>query len=411
MTFREYDEKRDAEPVKRIWREVGWLEKKEHEQALAAVIESSRTVVAEVNGIAECMVNSMKGSMRYLDHDVDVACIGGVTTSRIARKQGIAGRLVAHALAREAADGIKVALLGIFDQGYYNQLGFGNGAYERWLTFDPADLAVDVRPRVPVRLGNDDWERIHRSRLCRTRSHGACSVCSPLMTKAEMLWSDNGFGLGYEDEHGEELTHHLWCTTKEVEHGPYNVSWMSYRSKEHLVELLALVKSLGDQVHSVKLYEPGGIQLQDLLVHPFKSRRITKQSGHASRMTCAAYWQARLLDLSSALADTRLATKETVRFNLAIEDPIERFLDDKSTWRGIGGDYIVSLGSSSQAEPGRDSALPTMTASAGAFTRMWLGVQPASGIAWTDALSAPPALLAKLDRVLSLPTPRIDWDI
>ncbi len=409
--FREYDPHRDAESVGRIWREVGWLEKKEHEQALAAVIESARTVVAEVNGSAECMVNAITGSMRFLAHDLDVSCIVGVTTSRVARKQGIASRLVANALAREALGGMKVALLGIFDQGYYNQLGFGNGAYERWCTFDPADLCIDVRPRVPMRLGMDDWERVHRSRLSRMRRHGACSLVPPQMTRADMLWSDNGFGLGYNDEQSGQLSHHFWCSAKEVEHGPYIVLWMSYRTKEHFIELLALLKSLGDQIHSVKIYEPAVVQLQDLLGHPFKLRRTTNKSEHENRITSAAYWQVRLLDLPGALADTHLATGEMVRFNLSLEDPIVDFLDDESEWHGIAGEYVVTLGTISQAEPGRDASLPTMTASVGAFTRVWLGVQPATVIAWTDAISAPPELLLTLDRVLSLPVPRIDWDI
>ena len=32
--FRRYDEKRDKEAVARIWREVGWIEKEEHEEAM-----------------------------------------------------------------------------------------------------------------------------------------------------------------------------------------------------------------------------------------------------------------------------------------------------------------------------------------------------------------------------------------
>jgi hypothetical protein len=46
----------------------------------------------------------------------------------------------------------------------------------------------------------------------------------------------------------------------------------------------------------------------------------------------------------------------------------------------------------------------------GAFTRLWLGVRPASGLAITDDLCAPPALLDQLDRVLRLPEPKPDWD-
>jgi hypothetical protein len=41
---------------------------------------------------------------------------------------------------------------------------------------------------------------------------------------------------------------------------------------------------------------------------------------------------------------------------------------------------------------------------------MWLGVRPASGLAVTDELAGPPALLEQLDDVLLLPTPRPDWE-
>jgi hypothetical protein len=45
-----------------------------------------------------------------------------------------------------------------------------------------------------------------------------------------------------------------------------------------------------------------------------------------------------------------------------------------------------------------------------AFSRLWLGVRPASGLAVTDDLAGPSALLEQLDRVLLLPEPKPDWD-
>jgi hypothetical protein len=41
---------------------------------------------------------------------------------------------------------------------------------------------------------------------------------------------------------------------------------------------------------------------------------------------------------------------------------------------------------------------------------MWLGVLPASGLAATDRLSAPPDLLDRLDRGFRLPQPDPVWD-
>jgi len=59
---------------------------------------------------------------------------------------------------------------------------------------------------------------------------------------------------------------------------------------------------------------------------------------------------------------------------------------------------------------GRDPGLSTLTASVNAFTRLWLGVRPARGLAVTDELSGPPALLEELDWLLRLPDPKPDWD-
>ena len=45
-----------------------------------------------------------------------------------------------------------------------------------------------------------------------------------------------------------------------------------------------------------------------------------------------------------------------------------------------------------------------------AVVRIWLGVRPATGLAWTDELSGSQGLLAQLDTVLRLPIPQTDWD-
>jgi len=224
-----------------------------------------------------------------------------------------------------------------------------------------------------------------------------------------MLWSRNGFGLGYTDGPNGELTHHLWCETKDVENGPYEVWWMSCRTREEFLELLSLLKNLGDQVRLVKLREPQGIQLQDFLKQPHKMRQVSEKSKYESKIAASAYWQARICDLSRCLDRTHLAGEE-VRFNLVLTDPIKQFLDEGAPWRGVAGEYVVTLGPTSSAEPGSDASLPTLNASVGAFTRMWLGVRPATGLAWTDELSGPQDLLEQLDRVLRLPDPKPDWD-
>ncbi|MCK5380351.1 MAG: hypothetical protein KAJ81_02705, partial [Candidatus Latescibacteria bacterium] len=166
---------------------------------------------------------------------------------------------------------------------------------------------------------------------------------------------------------------------------------------------------LGDQVRLVNMREPQGIQLQDMLDCPFKQRQVSEKSKFESRMHASAYWQMRINDLPGCMARTHLPG-DTVRFNLKLSDPIGRFLDEEAPWRGIAGEYVVALGPSSNAEAGMDAALPTLTASVGAFTRMWLGVRPATGLTVTDALSGPRELLKQLDGNLRLPDPKPDWD-
>ena len=62
------------------------------------------------------------------------------------------------------------------------------------------------------------------------------------------------------------------------------------------------------------------------------------------------------------------------------------------------------------AAAGTDPSLPILAASVNAFTRLWLGVGPATGLAITDDLSGPDDLLNQLDEILRLPQPKPDWD-
>jgi hypothetical protein len=224
-----------------------------------------------------------------------------------------------------------------------------------------------------------------------------------------MLWSTNGFGLGYADGPNGELTHHIWFSGKGMEHGPLNAWWMAYQTLEQFLELMALVSNLGDQIHLVRLREPAGIQIQDLIRQPFRRNRISEKSQYEARTSSYAYMQTRICDLEGCIAATEL-DGTPVRFNLELSDPITSVLDDEVEWQGVGGSYVVELGPESSAHQGSESGLPTLRAGVGAFTRLWLGVLPASGLAVTDDLDGPAELLADLDRILCLPEPKPDWD-
>jgi GNAT superfamily N-acetyltransferase len=406
MEYRNYNPTKDRDAVVRIWREIGWI-KEGKEEMVDLVVGADRAFVADINGDPECAVSTIPGAIRYLSEDLPFCGVGTVATSPVARKQGLGKRVTAHALAVSAAEGALVAGLGMFEQGYYNQVGFGTGGYEHTIAFDPARLTVRATHRVPRRVEMQDWEMLHAVRLSRLRGHGSVNLHAPKMTRAQMMERDNGFGFGYYD--GGELSHCFWCWAQNREYGPYRVAFMAYHSPDQFLELMALIKSMGDQVRLVRMREPQGIQLQDLLDKPFRDRRASYRGDMESGMTAVGFWQMRICDLLGCLERTHLLSGD-VRFNLSLSDPVERYLDEDAPWRGVGGEYVVSLGTSSGAERGVDSSLPTLTATVNAFTRLWLGVRPATGLAVTDDLDGPPELLEALDSALRLPDPKPDWD-
>ncbi len=409
MECRDYDPTTHRDSVLRIWREVGWLPKGKEDQA-DLYLRCGRAVVAEMEGEAECLVGTVPGSMRYLNEELPFVEVSMVATSRIARQQGLAKRLLARALAADAAQGAALARVCVFDQGFYNQVGFGSGGYEHTVFFDPTTLKVGIRARVPRRLTREDGALVHASRLGRLRDHGAVNYRPAALTECELRWSDEAFGLGYCDGPNGELTHHLWCRPENAEHGPYIVQWMAYQAPEQFLELMALIKSLGDQVRLVGMREPPGIQLQDLLDRPFRRHALSERSRYENRALAHAFWQVRVCDLAKCLEQTRLRHGEA-RFNLRLTDPIDGLLEEGAAWRGVAGEYVVSLGASSGAKRGSDPSLPTLRASVNAFSRLWLGARPATSLAVTDNLSGPPELLEELNWTLRLPEPRPDWDL
>lgn len=409
--FRLYDKSRDRECVHRLLREVGWLID-DKEEAHDDIIGADKAHIAEMNGEAECLVCTAPGTIRHVSADIPLSGVTGVATSRIARRRGLAGRLTAHSIAQSVADGAVVSGLGMFEQGFYNKLGYGTGTYEHRITIEPHRfLLPSDRPRVPVRLTMNDFERIHECRLNRLRLHGACSFTPARLTRFEMAITKNGFGLGYEETPGGPLTHTLWAGARtDVETGPYTVRWLEYQTREQFMELMLLLRDLADQVYAIRITEPPDIQLQDCIQRPIEQRRIARAIDADAFFDTLAYWQMRICKVEECLKLTHLPGTDEVRFNLVLTDPIERMLPDDAPWRGVAGEYVVTIGPECHAERCSDSSLPTMRASVNAFTRLWLGVRPPSGLSTTDDIDAPQQLLEQLDWTMRLPTPHIDWD-
>jgi hypothetical protein len=184
---------------------------------------------------------------------------------------------------------------------------------------------------------------------------------------------------------------------------------MAYETTDQFLELMSLLKAMGDQIRSVRVSEPPNLCLQDLVDRPFALRGLSEGGKHASKMEYASWQQLRILDLDACLRKTRLPG-ESLRFNLQLEDPIWKYLDENDGWDGIGGDYIVTLGPESDTTRGQDDSLPTLRADVGTFTRLWLGVRNAPSLTCTANLDGPEELLQDLERVLRLPTPQFDWN-
>ena len=411
--FRAFDPARDMRAIERIWVEIGWLDPdKCAPEATAWLFEAGHAEVATIDGRAECLVHWTPGSLRYLDRALDLGVVTAVTTGHAGRKRGFAQALTARALAGQAEAGMAVSALGMFDQGFYDKAGFGVGCYVNEVSFDPATLTVERAPRPPRRLGAEDYAQVHQAMAKRKLLHGSVVLHAPELTKLDMLFTEKPFGLGYYDGAGGALSHFIWGEMK-GEHGPYRVTMRAYQTTEQLMELLALIKSLGDQVSSFILNEFGEFQFQDLLRTPARNARLSRGGRHAQRLEASAIWQSRILDLGACMAAARAS--EALSFNLTLADPVAALLDEygrgASAWRGVGGEWTAHLDADGGVvAAGHKRGLPRLVASVGAFSRMWLGARPASHLAITDALSAEADLLARLDAAFRLPLPDFGWD-
>ena len=405
MNIRPYKAERDLRAIERIWYEIGWVENPEEASYIKDRLSVGSCLTACLNDSVECAVHTVPGTIRYLQQDLSMCVVTAVTTSRIARKQGFALRLTALQLLEAAKQGAQVASLGIFDQGFYDKLGFGTASYQHTLQFDPSSLLVDATFRVPARLHKDDWREVHAALCQRQMTHGGCVLEPPETTKAEIGSLANGFGLGYYQ--GERISHFIWCESK-GEFGPCDVLYMAYRNAAELLELLALIKSLGDQFASVRMIEPAHVQLQAMLSTPFRNMRISGQSKHANTHTSIAGWQLRILDLPGCI-NQRCWQGAPFAFNLDLSDPLASHLADKQ-WQGVGGTYTVNIGESSTATPGLSEGLPLLKASVNAMTRLVFGVCNASSLQISDDFDAPADVIDQLDEAFCLPDLRPAWE-
>jgi len=395
----------DFEGVARHWHEIGWLDDKESEKEMVRhSISASSVSVGLVGGEAEAVSFWVPGLLRYLDADLALAVITAITTSPVARRHKFASRLTARAMAEAAASGSEACALGIFDQGFYDRLGFGTGPYDHRVTFDPALLEVEVPDRSPVRLTAADHAEIHALMARRFRPHGGVVLEPPELTEAVLSYIERGYGLGFRDD--GRLTHFVYLTVGDGK-APCDARWYGYETPAQLIELLGVMKSLSDQLVSIRMIEPQQIQFQDYIRRPFRDKRRTESSVHGYVNEAIAWWQMRILDVESCLSRVRWR-EAAIAVNIVVEDPAEQFLEGE--WRGVGGQYIVRFDETTTVERGRDPALETVTCTVNCLTRWWLGVASASNLSLTGGFDASDNVLAALDSGLRVPSPVTGWD-
>lgn len=406
LLFRSYNPEKDEKSVVRIWKECGWMDaekSKKSRKVFRRWLECGSADVVELNGSAECLVTTHKGTITVVDTELPFRAVSSVTAGRPLRRMGGAGELTARAVARAAEEGDAIAGLGIFDQGYYNKLGFGNFPYIRHIHFDPLTLKVPPLERPPIRLGKKDLSRIIANTEERMSHHGLVKFIDADFTDLIIAEHENCFGLGFEDSEGK-LSHHFWAEAN-GENGPYRVLWMIYRDYEGLMELLSVIRNLGDQVNRFTIREPWGLQFQDLLTRPFRSMDISEGGKFENKIEALSFKQARILNMEKTLTALKIPGGG-IRFNLDLSDPISRYLPEDASWKGLAGFWTIEIGENgSSAVPGSLEDLPTMKASINAFTRLVFGVATPSGLAMTDELDAPDELLTELDFRLRLPEP------
>lgn len=399
-------ERDDLAAIQRLWTEVGWVSGESDTAQLEHWLAEATTWVGGPGDEVEAVTSTHDGRMAVMGTDLPLGAVTSVLTGRTARRLGLAGDLLTRAVVHTADHGAALAALGMFEQGYYDRFGFGTGAPMPLVTFDPANLRVDVPARPPVRLDPDDWAELAALLAERLPSHGRVALHAPGYTRAEARWFDPWVGLGFRDEDGT-LTHAMWGQAK-GEHGPLVIEWMVWRDGADLLELLGLVRGLGDQYRVATLQEPAEVSLRDVLDQPGRATFQTEGGTHAMGVRSLSWWQARALDLPSCVA-ARPWPGPPVACTVVLEDPLAARAERATGTRfdRVEGTWRVTFAEESTAHRGRDDELPVLRAGVGAFTRMLLGVAPASTIALTDDLAGPAELLARLDRALLAPRPHI----
>ncbi|MCO4773107.1 MAG: sterol carrier protein domain-containing protein [Deltaproteobacteria bacterium] len=405
--MRPYNHKRDLAAVHAIWDEIGWLHDCQNgKKGMKRFLRETVGIVEESDGRIEGHVGIRDGLLLHEGRWLPFSMVATVTSSLVYRVGGFATRATAAAVADAAERGAAASGLGMFDQGFYDRLGFGTGAPDHRVSLDPRTLRVPRLTRRAKRYGLQDIDRIQACKMASRRGHGATVFEGGGDTEAEMRWYDGAYVLGFEDDDG--VLTHCFSGVRKEEAGPDRIKWMAWQSREQLIELLSLLKSMADSLYGVRIGDPPGVCLLDLVDRPFESAEKRAKGAYHQPALSTAWEQWRILDPRAAFAGVRAAGSTALTISLT--DPIEQHLAAGRPWRGLTGPWTLRLGDSSSMEKGALAGAPVLTASVNALSRWWLGVRPASHLALTDDFDADDGLIEELDRCWRPPPPRNDWE-
>ncbi len=406
MNIRPLNLENDIDQMVKIWQEVGWLSSEE-KPVLKILFQAGQGYGADLEDELEATLLSLPADINYEVNLLPVQALSGLVVSPRARRQRIGRNIMIRALEEAARSGQALSALIMFEQGFYDRLGFGLGGYKRVFTFDPEKLNIAEDPVMPARLSIDEWKSVHQALKRRDRSHGGISIKSPEFIKAELEWDKNeSYGLGYYDDDGS-ISHFLWLWRQGDSHGPLLVKFLACRNQAQLLDLLAIISRLGDQIHAVKMSEPYCLRLRDFISYPHKQERKTTGGKLSYKSRVEAPGQLKILDLRRCIEALAIPGAE-LEFNLKLEDPLSKFAGEDSP-AVISGEFSLKLGEESQLKEGTVQGLPTLQSSINAFTRLWLGSASPLELKASSQFSAPSELFRKLEETFRwLPEPQFE---
>ena len=333
---------------------------------------------------------------------VPIMGLGGVTIAATARRQGIAGKMVAAALEHSAERGDVGTALYPFRTAFYQKLGYGLAGEVTQYRISPAALPDDLG-RLRVTLAETPEER---AELASVYDRWAALQTGQLR-RTERLWepvweNDSRFGAIYRSEAGEAEGYAIFRYLAEPPRPGRlleieEIGWLSAGARRGLYGWLS---SLSDQWEQMLYRAHPEEHFPEYLCElrlPFES--IPRWHFWFPSAVVLNGPMFRLLDVAAALGRRVLATAEALTVALEVHDAqLERNRGGFS-WRISGGSSEVGKGASEGADLHLELDIETLS-------RIYIGsLSVESAIATGKAVAKRGEAIAILDRLLKVPRP------